>query len=249
MPVYGIILFAALVTACISGIFGMAGGLIFMGVIASLMGVAEAMVVHGAVQGLSNSYRSYLLRSNIRWDIIGFELLGAVPAICLLALAAFMPEKGVLFIILGLIPFLLWLPQGWLQGNAEKPLHAIFCGFWVTALNLIAGVAGPALDFFFVKTDLTRTEIVATKALTMFTSHMAKIGYFGIPLLMTKGLGTLPPLWVFIVAVPCVMLGTFIGTRILHRLSDVEFRAFTKYLVTVIGWVYLWRGADLLGWF
>jgi len=32
-----IIILAALVTACISGIFGMAGGLIFMGVIATFL--------------------------------------------------------------------------------------------------------------------------------------------------------------------------------------------------------------------
>jgi len=147
MPAF-VLLFAALITACISGIFGMAGGMIFMGIIAAMMGVAEAMVVHGAVQSVSNSYRSYLLREHIRWDILGFELIGAVPAIGLLALAAFVPEKGVLFLMLGLLPFLLWLPRGWLQGDAEKPLHAMLCGSLVMALNLVAGVAGPALDFF-----------------------------------------------------------------------------------------------------
>ena len=83
-----LILLAALVTATISGIFGMAGGLIFMGVIASFMGVAQAMVVHGAVQSVSNSYRAYLLRDNIRWDVFGKIALGAVPALALLALAS-----------------------------------------------------------------------------------------------------------------------------------------------------------------
>jgi hypothetical protein len=223
----------------------MAGGMIFMGIIAAMMGVAEAMVVHGAVQSVSNSYRSYLLREHIRWDILGFELIGAVPAIGLLALAAFVPEKGVLFLMLGLLPFLLWLPRGWLQGDAEKPLHAMLCGSLVMALNLVAGVAGPALDFFYVKTALTRKEIVATKAVTMFASHIVKIGYFGLPLLAASGTTTLPPLWVFIAAIPMVMLGTFTGTRILHRLSDVGFRSYTKYLVTGIGIVYLLKSASL----
>lgn len=243
-----IILIAALITACISGIFGMAGGLIFMGVIASLMGVAEAMVVHGAVQSLSNSYRSYLLHSDIRWDILGYELLGAVPSVGLLALVAFVPEKGVLFLVLGLLPFLLWLPKGVFQGDAEKPLHAVFCGFLVMALNLVAGVAGPALDFFFVKTTLTRQEVVATKAVTMFASQLVKIGYFGVPLIAAVGLVTLPPLWVFAAAVPAVMTGTFVGIQVLKRLSDVGFRSYTRYLVTLVGIVYLVRGATLLGW-
>ena len=44
MKIALLILVAATITACISGIFGMAGGMIFMGVIATIMGVAEAMV-------------------------------------------------------------------------------------------------------------------------------------------------------------------------------------------------------------
>ena len=71
MKIALLILVAATITACISGIFGMAGGMIFMGVIATIMGVAEAMVVHGAVQSVSNSSRAWLLRPDIRWDILG----------------------------------------------------------------------------------------------------------------------------------------------------------------------------------
>lgn len=226
----------------------MAGGLIFMGIILTFLSVEAAMVVHGTVQGMSNSYRSWLLKENIRWDILGFELIGSAPAIGILALAAFVPEKGVLFLVLGAIPLLLWLPKGWLQGDAQKPRHAMFCGFLVMSLNLVAGVAGPALDFFYVRTALTRQEIVSTKAVTMFASHIVKIGFFGIPLLLTSGLSTLPPLWVLAAAAPCVMIGTFTGTRIMHRMSDVNFRAYTKYLVTFIGAIYLYRGMALLGW-
>ncbi|WP_034387978.1 sulfite exporter TauE/SafE family protein [Hellea balneolensis] len=247
MKIAALILISAAITACISGIFGMAGGMIFMGIIASIMGVAEAMVVHGAVQSVSNSSRAWLLRPDIRWDILGFTLLGALPAIAVLAFIAFVPNKATLFIVLGLLPFILWLPKGVFQGDAAKPVHAILCGAVVMGLNLSAGVAGPALDFFYVKTSLTRKEIVATKAVTMFASHMVKIIYFGLPLIAAFGLTTLPPLWVFAVAVPCIILGTYVGTRILHRLSDVHFKSYTKYLVTVVGIIYLWRGLTLAG--
>ena len=83
MKIALLILIAATVTACISGIFGMAGGMIFMGIIASVMGVAEAMVVHGAIQSVSNSSRAFMLRPDIRWDILGYKIIGALPAIAL----------------------------------------------------------------------------------------------------------------------------------------------------------------------
>lgn len=242
-----IILIAALITAMISGLFGMAGGMIFMGVITSFLGVSEAMVVHGAVQSVSNSYRAFLLRANIRWDILGFQALGALPAIICLAMIAFVPSKTFVYFALGLLPFILWLPRGWMQGNSERPRDAILCGFMVIGLNLTAGIAGPALDFFYVKTGLSRLEIVATKALTMFAAHMVKIVYFGLPLLLASNLSGLPHPWIFLAAVPCVMIGTYIGTRLLHRLSDIQFKSYTKYLVTLVGCIYLWRGFSLLG--
>jgi len=242
-----LILIAALITACISGIFGMAGGMIFMGVIASMMGVAEAMVVHGAVQSVSNSYRAHLLKEHIRLDILGYKLTGAIPALAIMSLVAFVPQKGVLFLMLGLLPFLLWFPKGWFEGDIHKPSHAVFCGSLVMSLTLVAGISSPTMDFFYIKTSLTRKEIVATKALTMFVSHLIKILYFGLPLIATAGLSTLPNLWIFLAVIPMVMIGTFTGTRVLHRLSDIGFRSYTKYLLTIIGVVYLIRASTLIG--
>lgn len=241
-----LIIFSAGLCAVISGLFGMAGGLVFMGIIVSLMSVNAAMVVHGIVQSVSNGSRSAILRKHIRWDILAWQLLGALPAIIVMLWAAFTPNKAQLFLVLGLLPLLLWLPKGLLAGDAEKPAHAALCGAMVMGLNLSAGVAGPALDFFYVKTALTRKAIVATKAVTMFASHLVKIGYFGIPLLRANGLSDLPPLWVLVLAVPTVVVGTKIGTSLLERFSDVGFRKYTRILVTVVGAVYVLRGLALL---
>lgn len=230
----------------ISGLFGMAGGLVFMGIIASLMSVSAAMVVHGIVQSFSNGSRSVILREHIRWDILGWQLIGALPAIGLMLWVAFTPNKAQLFLALGLLPLLLWLPKNILAGDAQKPAHAMLCGAMVMGLNLSAGVAGPALDFFYVRTALTRKAIVATKAVTMFSSHLVKIGYFGIPLLRSEGLSDLPPIWVLTLALPAVIFGTKIGTSLLDRFSDVGFRKYTRILVTLVGAVYVLRGLALL---
>jgi uncharacterized membrane protein YfcA len=243
-----LLLIAALLTAILSGIFGMAGGLILMGVMANFLGVAEAMVVHGAVQGLSNSYRAFLLREHVRWDIFKRIIIGALPAITLLSLAAFIPSKGLLFVVLGALPLLLWVPKRIIHFDAQKPSHAYFCGFFITGLNFTAGAAGPSLDMFFVRTDMNRQEIVATKALTMFCSHLMKIAYFGIPLLRSANLSGLPPWWFFVLVIPFAMAGTYGGTRILKRMTDINFRIYTRWLVSFVGLIYIWRGVILMGW-
>jgi hypothetical protein len=120
MNPFVIIIAAAFCTAIISGVFGMAGGLVFMGIIAVFLGVAEAMVVHGAVQSVSNSYRAFLLRENVRWDILGWTAAGALPAALLMVSVSFLPSKAQLYLALGLLPLLLWLPKRWLSGDAQK---------------------------------------------------------------------------------------------------------------------------------
>ena len=237
-----LIILAAGLCAVISGLFGMAGGLVFMGIIASLMSVSAAMVVHGIIQSVSNGSRSMILHEHIRWDILGWQFIGALPAILIMLWVAFTPNTAQLFLALGILPLLLWLPKNLLAGDAEKPAHAMLCGAMVMGLNLSAGVAGPALDFFYVKTALTRKAIVATKAVTMFSSHIVKIGYFGIPLIRTQGLADLPPIWVLVFAIPAVIIGTKLGTSLLEKFSDVGFRKYTRILVTLVGVIYLSRG-------
>ena len=46
-------------TAFISGIFGMAGGMILMGILLAMMPVAAAMVLHGVTQMASNGWRAW----------------------------------------------------------------------------------------------------------------------------------------------------------------------------------------------
>ena len=85
-PVIAIILVATIVTATISGIFGMAGGLILMGVLAAFTPVATAMVLHGFIQIISNFSRAALLWKHISWAITGRYALGIGAAITLIAL-------------------------------------------------------------------------------------------------------------------------------------------------------------------
>ena len=241
-----LIILAAGLTAAISGLFGMGGGMIFMGVIAAFLPVAVAMVVHGIVQSFSNGFRAWLLRADVRWDVIGWEAAGAVPVIGLLSLVMFVPSRAALYLALGLLPTLLWLPRGWLAFDASRPRDALGAGALVAGLNLSAGVAGPALDFFYVKTALTRREIVATKAVTMLGAHTVKIAYFGLPLLRAGEVDAMPPAWVLALAVPTVFAGTWAGTRGLALFSDTGFKRVSRYLVSAVGSVFLLRAVSLL---
>ena len=59
--------FLMVATAFLSGLFGMAGGLILIGVLLALMPLPTAMVLHAITQMASNGWRAFLWRAHIRW--------------------------------------------------------------------------------------------------------------------------------------------------------------------------------------
>lgn len=235
---------AAFVTAAISGVFGMAGGLMLKGAIALVLPVSATFVTHGLLQLVANGWRAVLHRRHVGWRIVGLYAVGSAIAAAVIASVAFEPSKATLFLLMGAVPFLLWIPKGWLRLDAARAPQAVICGVSVTGLNLTAGVAGPLLDTFFVRTELTRHEIVATKAATQVFAHLAKVVVYGAPLLAVHGKG-LPPWWMFAFAVPLSMAGTVVGGRVLERMSDVHFKAWARWIVTGIGVLYLAWAAQL----
>ena len=244
MAIPALLIAMAFLTATLSGIFGMAGGLILMGALAFVLPVSAAFVTHGILQLVANGWRAVLHRRHVDWRILGNYALASAVAGAVVAALAFSPSRPLLFLLLGLVPMLVWLPKSGIQLDASRTSHALASGFLVTLVNLTAGVAGPLLDIFFVRTELTRHQIVATKAATQVFSHLAKILVYGAPLLGASN-AAMPPWPVIAIAIPASMLGTVAGGWVLDRISDVDFKRWTAWIVTGIGLVYLVKAAQL----
>ena len=241
----GVIFTTVFLTSFVSGIFGMAGGLILMGVLVSLVGVASAMIIHGVIQMFANGYRAYLLRAYMIWPVFGFYCLGAVAGIGLLIFVSWTPDRRLVYLMLGLIPLLLWLPKNLLRLNIERPGQSILAGFCVQLLNTLVGVAGPLLDIFFVRSSMGRQQIVATKSVTQSLSHLVKASFWSWPVIAQAGWAAMPPIYLFIIALPLSMLGTRLGGLVLQRMTDDRFRRWMRSLVTIIGSIFLLRAAGL----
>ena len=134
--------------------------------------------------------RSWIYRDHIQWHILGYYFIGAVICTGIFSWLAFVPNKAVLFLCLGLLPFMhLLLPKGYAL-DITRPGNAVSCGFLVSASLLIAGVSGPILDIYYVKTSLSRFQIHATKGVTQGIGHLVKVAYFIVILgLVEDGLG------------------------------------------------------------
>ena len=240
---HAIVAVAVVVTSFISGILGMAGGMILMGILLAMMTLPAAMMLHGVTQLASNGWRALLWRKSVDWRVFRGYVLGAMVALGLFALLQLVVSKPVALIVMGLTPFItLALPEK-LQLNVERRGHPFSCGVVCSTLSLTAGVSGPILDVFFVRSKMTRHAVVATKAMTQSFSHLQKIVYFG-ALVATAG-ATIEP-WLAAMAVGLAFLGTSLSRKVLDRMDEATFRFWTRWTVMVLGVFYIGNGLWLL---
>jgi len=241
--VVSILAVSALATAFISGILGMAGGMILMGILLALLPVPAAMMLHGVTQLAANGWRAWLWRSEVDWRVFRGYLYGSAASLALFTAVQLVLSKPVALIVLGLTPFVgLALPER-LTLSVERRGHSGACGAICQSLNLTAGVSGPILDVFFVRSALGRHAVVATKAMTQSLSHLLKIAYFGG--LLGAASGHLDPA-VAAMMVALAFVGTTLSRSVLEGMNDASFRKWTRWTVLATGVVYLTSGALLL---
>lgn len=223
-----------------AGVFGMAGGMILMGVLLLLVSVPDAMILHGITQMTSNGWRAWLWRNRIKWLIVARYSLGLIVAGGVFSALRFVPDERLVFIFLGIVPFIAFIIPVKYTLQADKRLGAELCGFLCTVLQFLSGVSGPTLDLFFVRSQMDRRTVVATKATCQVLTHLAKLFYFGAVVGGATQLALDP--FVIFAAVAFAIFGTSLSRRVLESLTDISFRTYTRWLVMLIGLVYLWQG-------
>lgn len=236
---------AALVvaTSFLSGIFGMAGGLILLGALLTLLDVAPAMVLFGTTQLASNGWRSLLWRAHVRWEIVAGYAMGSLAAFALMKLVAFLPSKAFVYIGLGLMPFAADLLPKRFTPDITRRFAPAVCGAAVMVLQLLAGAAGNILDVFFQKSELDRKTIVATKAVTQVLAHALRIAYFGS---FASAFDAHLPVWIYAGAVILAICGTTLAARVLQAMTDQGFRRWSRRIIVSVSLTYAARGFWLL---
>jgi uncharacterized protein len=236
-----VIAFTIVISSFISGVFGMAGGMILLGVLLNYLDVAAGMIFFSIIQLSANGSRAWHWRSYVLWPIFRWYLLGAAIAFGLMFAAAFVPNKAMVYLALGVMPFAVEvLPASW-RPNIEWRGVPFVTGILTTIVQVLAGVGGLFLDVFFQKSMLDRKTTNATKAVVQCLSHVIRAGYFG----SIAGL-TGVPLWACVPAILLAIAGTSLAPFVIERMTDDGFRRWTRLVIFAVSAVYLARGAWLL---
>jgi len=224
-----ILIVAALLTSTISGMTGMGGGTILLAVIATLVDTAYVVPLHGTVQLISNSTRLLLFFKHIKLRIVLFFLAGVTPGAMLGIYVFGLLDKDIVKLLMGLfILTVTYLPKRKKKAALSFRLF-VPVGFVAGLIGIFFGAIGPFIATFFVRNDVSKEELVATKAACQAVTHLLKILLFGF-----IGINIFAHWQILLYLCLAVIAGTILGKKILHKISDQVFRKIFKIILTLI---------------
>ena len=98
---FAVIAISVVITSFISGILGMAGGMILMGVLLAFLPVPAAMMLHGVAQMSANGWRAWLWRREVDWRVFRGVASGALLVLILFSVIQLTVSTPVSYLLLG----------------------------------------------------------------------------------------------------------------------------------------------------
>lgn len=213
--------FLTILTSTLSGVIGMAGGIVLLSLMTFFLPFREMVALHGLVQLVSNSSRAYLLRKEISWKFFWFYTAG-LPFGSLVAVYAIKKISSPLLpytLICLLILYTVFRPKK-LPGLKIPFWGLSLLGFGVGLLGPLIGATGPLIAPFFLESGLPPKRLVATKAAVQFIGHLMKIPTF---------LALAFPYKDYVLEILLWSAGALIGTRLgVFLLDKIDKNLFTK---------------------
>jgi uncharacterized membrane protein YfcA len=237
------LMLASLVTSFIGVFTGAAGGIVLLGLMATIMPPLALIPVHTVVMLGSGATRTmimwrHVMRPAVLPFIIGSVIGAAIGAKVFVALTTTWLE-----LILGAFILLVtWMPNLGRMGGVGG--RFAFLGFFTTFLGVFVSATGTLLAPFIAASTPDRRVHVATMGALMMTSHLAKVAAFGF---IGFAIGSYVPLMAAMIVTGAI--GNWIGEVALLRTKEERFRLVLQLALTLLGLRLLWTAARGAGWF
>jgi uncharacterized membrane protein YfcA len=235
---------AAFLTATLSGIAGIGGGTILIGIFYAI-GLAPVVAVplHAAVQFFSNASRTLAYARHVHWRAAGWFLLGGLPAPFVIAPWAAQANADWVRLLLSALILVSLLPQ---RADA-KPWPAapsfVFAGVLNGSVGMFVGATGLFVGRLFLRPEWSKETIVGTLALCQALGHLLKIlGYASVGFTALSSPDLLAPLAVAVIA------GTLAGRKLHDLVSEAVFRRLFNGILLVLALKLAWDALRGLGW-
>jgi uncharacterized membrane protein YfcA len=234
-----LLLAAGLVASMVAAVAGFGGAAVLLPVLVLVVGPRNAIPVLTIAQLIGNGSRVALNWDEIERPIVGWFAIGAVPAALLggLLFAAAPLDALVRLIGLFLLASVAWRhlrprPSGLLGPRTFTLIGAVFA-----FASALIGSVGPVMAPFFLRAGLVKGAYIGTEAAATVVMHVTKLVAYGMAALLSTAVVA-----VGLVMAPAMVAGSWIGKRIVDRLSERVFVAMVEIALVVTGLAFLVLG-------
>ena len=233
-PVALALMAASFCTSLLTAAFGLGGGVVLLGILATLLPPAALIPVHGLVQLGSNAGRAVMLRAAIARDVLLPFLAGSVVGIALGGLVVVELPPAAFRIGIGafILWSVFWKPPAFIRRSAW------LAGGVSSFLTMFFGATGPFVAAYVKTQGFGRVAYVGTNAACMTAQHLLKVIAFGL-------LGFAFAEYVGLIAgmIAFGFLGTLTGGRVLMRIDERRFAFVLNAILVVLAARLIWEGS------
>ncbi|MCW8883938.1 MAG: sulfite exporter TauE/SafE family protein [Motiliproteus sp.] len=218
----------AFVTATITAVLGVGGGVLLLAVIANFLPPVAIIPVHGLVQAGANGNRALMTRSHIDKPVLLNFLIGACIGALLASLIVIQLPVEIIQLSIALFVFYLtWGPK--LQSQYLSGWRLKLAAAATTLISMFVGASGPLVAAFVKQVSDQRFVRVATFSACMASQH-------GLKLLVFSWLGFAFSDWLGLIAAMILSgyAGTWIGLHLLSKISNHVFDYAFKIVLSIL---------------
>lgn len=230
-----VITLGSLVASFVNAAFATGGVYIMLLSSIWVLPVSAAIPLQPAFAAASLLARILFFKQHIRWGIAVTFVVGCLFGVYFGARTFVALPDSLISLLLGIVLLvLLWMPK-W-----KRPLPIrhpfFFVGVVHSYLGALFGVGG-VLQPMILRTALTKLQITATLAVCLLTLDALKVaGYVGFGFSYTDYVPHI------IGATVAGFIGTWLGRRVTHRISEQTFRTAFRVFVSLVALRLIYMG-------
>jgi uncharacterized membrane protein YfcA len=188
---------------------------------------------------MSNTSRAALAWRDIQWQFVLQHLLGSIIGVALATLLVFNVSLTLIPLMIGTYILLTTWSDRFqkLVGRFES---FFLVGAVQSGLGLMVGAPGPLPMPLLLRRLNDHHQIVTTMAIFMTTGHILKLAVF-----ITAGFAFGSYATEIILMGAAAIAGSFVGTRMRHKLNAKRFVWVVKVLLTILALLAIWRALEI----
>lgn len=227
-----VVIGGALLASTLAAVAGFGGAAVLLPILVWAFGVREAIPILTVVQLVGNLSRVWFNRRELDLPVVGWFAIGAVPASLIGAAVFAQAPAPFLHRLLGVFLLLTVAYRHTALGRRSRVGLRGFTaiGLVFGFLSAILGSVGPLMAPFFLAYGLVKGAYIGTEALATTVMHTVKlIGYGGYALITPTTLTAGGAIGVVMI------LGSYLGKRLLDRLPERLFPVLIEAVLIVAG--------------